>query len=156
MEQFLTFQLVNRRCATQNPKLFIPIPVLRDTVWEYLTYPHERQGKFVTIYNHCLLSLPKLMIFPGPRIIHDSRDAEKGFCLIKFIYTLHHAKDPASYITIHETTMLYEMPNNSCTCTPCEFGRYQRQKQMRTSYMARIAPHNAPVSLGWSIGGYSK
>ena len=125
MEQFIAFQLVNRR---NMAALFIPIHVLRDTVWEYLTYPHERRGKFVSAYNKCLLSLPKPRIFPGPRIIYNSREhntAENG-CLVKFIYTLHHAKNPSSYITVHEITTYP---------SPTELDWYQLSKHLRNNYI---------------------
>jgi len=122
---FTTFLLCRHRMTNKGLVPHLPIEILYDTVWEYLTLPHERiwgmNGKWVKKYNSVLPDLPRPQIYPGPRILHSfglhSRHdiinfdgvnvpAIRQLSLVKFIYTLRHAKNPASYITIHVYTSM--------------------------------------------------
>ena len=133
MEQFHIISLVNRQRGDKG-LAYVPPEVFRDTVWEYLTYPHERRGKHVITYNKCLLELPKPRIYPGPRIIHGFAGF-RDLTLIKFIYTIHHGKDPSSYITIHEYVTMRMRPTG---CQRHHNLRHNRIKRLRLQYMERI------------------
>ena len=122
---FTTFLLCRHHMTNKGLVSHIPIEILHDTVWEYLTLPHERiwgkNGEWVKKYNSVLPDLPRPQIYPGPRILHSfglhSRHdiinfdginvpAIRQLSLVKFIYTLRHAKNPDSYITIHVYTTM--------------------------------------------------
>jgi hypothetical protein len=56
----------------------------------FLYYPHELPYQERKNYNHALKSLPKLFVYPGPKMIFTS--AMKPFRMCKFVYMLYHAK----------------------------------------------------------------
>ena len=147
------------RLVDEGRAPYVPSAVLFDTVWEYITYPHERifgqNGKWVKKYNSLLTDMPRPRIYPGPRIIHGfglySRpceradgvmgyDSGKTVSLVKFIYTLHHAKNPHSYITIHEYTIMPEIsvsPRASYKAAVAATD-HQRIKCLRARYLEGI------------------
>ena len=130
MEQYNVLSMINHRSG-QTTLPFIPPEVLRDKVWEYLTYPHERGGKFVNIYNKCIVALPKLTIYPGVRIIHGFTNLSLNFNLVKFIYVIYHSiNKPDSYITIHEYTAIrIRLPSHPSN---------KRLRYFRNAYMERV------------------
>ena len=140
MDQYQTLSLANRRRG-ENGLAYIPPEVFRDTVWEYLTYPHERRGKHVIAYNKCLLDLPKPRIYPGPRIVHGF-GGYRDVTMVKFIYTIHHAKNPNSYITIHEYTTMQTTTAarhfSSRTAQLWKSCDHQQIKCLRSQYMERV------------------
>jgi len=160
--RFNTFLLCLIHMNNNGDIPFIPFPILYDTVWEYLILPHERiwgsNGKWVKKYNSILLELPTRQIFPGPRIIHSfglhSHHYVVNFdgivvpmirqlSLVKFIYTLHHAKDPHSYITIHVYTTM-EAPTSNDEKRQLVFS-LQRIKYLRKRYMEGIPPTEGKI-----------
>ena len=153
--RFDTFLLCRTRMADKGDVPFLPFPILYDTVWEYLILPHEQiwgsNGKWVKKYNSVLRGLPRPQIYPGPRIMHSfglhSRHDIVNFdginvprirqlSLVKFIYTLHHAKDPHSYITIHVYTTM-EAPSSNDEKHHRAYSLH-RIKYLRKGYMEGI------------------
>ena len=152
---FNTFLLCRTRMADKGYVPFLPFPILYDTVWDYIILPHEQiwgpNGKWVKKYNSVLRGLPRPQIYPGPRIMHSfglhSRHDIVNFdginvprirqlSLVKFIYTLHHAKDPHSYITIHVYTTM-EAPSSNDEKHHRAYS-LQRIKYLRSRYMDEV------------------
>ena len=144
---YITFLLAQSRLATQGQVPYIPALILYDTVWEYLTFPHERifgkDGKWVKKYNSLLHNLPHPQIYPGPRIIHNfglslsnTDPPFRHLSMVKFIYILRHARNPDSYITIHVyKTMSAGTLQQRRGETDCTTNIYQCIKSLRSHYI---------------------
>jgi hypothetical protein len=65
-------------------------PELYLIIVNFLYYPHELPYQERKTYNLALCFLPKLVIYPGTRIIFTS--ATKPIRMCKFVYVLYHAK----------------------------------------------------------------
>jgi len=76
-------------------------PEIYQFIMKFLYYPHEYPYLERKIYNKALTELPKLFVYPGPKMIFTS--AMKPFRMCKFVYMLYHAKKkPGERILIIE------------------------------------------------------
>jgi len=161
-DAFYTLLLIQSKLYDDEKAPFIPPVVLYDTVWQFITFPHERiigrDAKWVKKYNSTLFELPKPCIYPGPRIIHnfgwcsvtDILNGSLHICemtMVKFIYTLYHSKNPQSYITIHEYTTIekpcYHKKSFATSSLSSEWTvdsgyPFQYIKSLRSKYMKGI------------------
>ena len=72
-----------------------------EIIMKFLYYPHQYPYAERKIYNKALTELPKLFVYPGPKMIFTS--AMKPFRMCKFVYMLYHAKKkPGERILIIE------------------------------------------------------
>lgn len=146
-EAYLTFLLAQSRLAGTTSCPYVPALLLYSTVWEYLTLPHERifgkRGKEVKKYNSILHQLPRPQIFPGPRILHsfglhsyaEGVQQTRHLSMVKFIYSIRHARNPNSYITIHVYTTMPRLPPRDGEHV---LSINQRIKGLRSHYMKEI------------------
>jgi len=86
-------------------KFNIPQDIISSYLWPLLSFPHMGRIENDTIQNNskkkCILMLPKLTVFAGPKVIYN---IESKIPKIKFIYCIYHSKKQKHrYITIHET-----------------------------------------------------
>ncbi len=76
-------------------------PEIYQIIMKFLYYPHQYPYLGRRVYNKALTELPKLFVYPGPKIIFTS--AMKPFRMCKFVYMLYHAKKkPGERILIIE------------------------------------------------------
>ena len=83
-----------------NRYKYLPVEIYQ-IIMKFLYYPHQYPYKERIKYNKALTELPKLFVYPGPKMIFTS--AMKPFRMCKFVYMLYHAKKkPGERILIIE------------------------------------------------------
>lgn len=97
-KDYLIFILCTKNKEWGN--VFIGDEIWREHLWDFLVYPHQSKQKKTITYNKCIIDLPKLEYFTGPRIIYNSaqrlgyipnRTTDNNKYLVKFIYKLNHS-----------------------------------------------------------------